>query len=179
MFTFFELDYHINERLGSIRTVVSQVSDNIQIRVETEHDGIHVFISGPLTEHASFHSVQVPPDLIVHLHLDDLTMINSSGIRKWLQWVGAHMGESWKVWGCPPHFINQLNIIEGFLPLKAKVQSFYVGYYSESTNEQIQLLIDRDKWEQENAIEIPIDKSGNKMEPDFLEDIYFKFRLRH
>jgi hypothetical protein len=165
--------------LGKIFEVPNQVSGKLQIRTKTEHDGIHVFFSGPLNEDASLQIVQAQPDSKLHLHLDELTMINSAGIRKWLQWVGGHIGESWQVWGCPPHLINQLNMIQGFLPTKAKVQSFYVVYYSVITNEQFKLLIDRDKWDQENAIEVPVDSLGNPMEPDFLEDTFFKFRLRH
>lgn len=157
----------------------NQASDKLQTRSKTESDGLHVFISGPLNEDANFQSVQLPPNSPLHLHLDELTMINSTGIRNWLQWVSEHANASWKVWGCPPHFINQLNMIEGFLPTKARVQSFYVLFYSDSTSEQMQMLIDRDQWEQKKTIEAPLDKLGNPMEPDYLEDRFFKFSLRH
>lgn len=151
-------------------------NSKFQIRNEIVNSELHLFLSGPLNEDSLFTSASFEPTSMIHIHLDELTSINSTGIRQWVIWVKDYPESEWQLWGCPPHFINNLNMIDKFVPKKSKVKTFYLPFFSQETGEEIQILIERESWEsQPNKIETPRDSSGNLMHPDIIEDRFFKF----
>jgi hypothetical protein len=155
-------------------------SGSLQIRTEQNGDELHLFISGPLNEDSSFGSVSLIPNSSLHIHLDEISSINSTGIRQWLLWVRDHSEANWQLWGCPPHFINQLNMIDKFVPAAAKIRSFYVPFFSDETGEEVRLLIDRDEWDKnKDILQVPNDSNGHPMEPDIIEDRFYKFCSRY
>jgi hypothetical protein len=150
--------------------------EKLQISSATKEDGLHLYLSGPLNEDSSFVLNLDNAPKVHHLHLDEVSSINSTGIRQWLIWVKTQQDSVWNLWGCPAHFINQLNAIDGFVPPSSRVRSFYIPYFSDETSEELKVLIDRDIWEKKrDSLRSPVDKSGNPMEPDIIEDRYFKF----
>lgn len=137
-------------------------------------------INGAIDEDIMLESVAITSGKTIHVHLDGVTMINSTGIRQWISWLKKYQNESWVFWGCPPIFVNQLNMIEGFIPLKSRVQSFYIPYYSNETDEEKRLLMLRSDWEKDpKNFPSQKDSNGNEMTLDVLPDKYFKFLSRY
>jgi len=140
----------------------------------------NMYVSGPLNEDSSFPSTTSDSAKPLHLHLDEVSSINSTGIRQWLIWVNSQPEATWKLWGCPSHFINQLNIIDGFVPAKTRVRSLYIPYFSDETEEEAIVLIDREAWEKDKTtLKAPNGTAGRPMEPDIIEQRYFKFTTKY
>lgn len=77
--------------------------------------------------------------------------------------------------------MNQLNLVAGFLPPKTEIESFFVPYYSEKTNEESLILFTKflEYKSVDGNIKISFpkvtDSQGNMMELDVLEENYFRF----
>jgi hypothetical protein len=83
-----------------------------------------------------------------------------------------------KIYNAPKSFIDQVNMVNGFLPKNATIESFYVPYFSESTNKEKKVLFEREKHFGQNSVEIKdviTDEAGQSYEIDVLPNKYFKF----
>lgn len=141
-----------------------------------------IYIRGNLNEHSSaLNGVVVNPEFDLHIDLKDLTAINSLGIRNFNQWIHNIKCKKLIFFYCPRSFINQLNLVNGCIPPRSEIDSFFVPFYSEETGEDANVLFtkyleyikDNDKI----VLRPPqvTDSQGNKMEYDILADQYFRF----
>lgn len=63
------------------------------------------------------------------IDLNGVRAINSIGIREWLTWIRPLAAKVEIVFErCPKSIILQFNMVEGFLPKNASVNSFYVPF---------------------------------------------------
>jgi hypothetical protein len=73
-------------------------------------------------------------------------------------------------------FVNQLNLVDGFLPPKTEIESFFVPYFSERTGEETQVLFTKflEYKVMGGKIKLTLpdvrDSNGDKMEIDTMED---------
>lgn len=136
-------------------------------------------ISGDLNEDANFSSDSVAAGQPIVLDLEGVTSINSVGIREWIKWIKT-LPESppLTVRKCPKIVIDQVNMIAGFLPVKTIIESFFVPYFSETTNNEKMVLFEKDKHFTGAELTPPEsvnDDAGNPMEMDVIAAKYFKF----
>ena len=70
--------------------------------------------------------------------------------------------------------IEQMNMVEGFLPANASIESFYAPYFDPDADEEIKVLLRIQEVSNKKA---PIKKndSGTELEFDALEAQYFNF----
>jgi hypothetical protein len=139
-------------------------------------------LKGSLNEYSSaLDGVEVNPNFDLNLDLKDLTSINSLGIRNFHSWIYSIQCQRLRVLNCPRVFVNQLNLVAGFLPPKTEIESFFVPYYSEKTSEETSVLftkfLEYKSVAGKTKISFPrvTDSQGNTMELDVLEDNYFRF----
>ncbi|MGZ3721574.1 MAG: hypothetical protein ACXVA9_01505 [Bdellovibrionales bacterium] len=136
-------------------------------------------VSGGVDEDANFQPVDVGGSTSVVLDLSDITAINSVGIREWIKWVKAMpTSVQLSVRRCPKIIVDQINMVAGFLPPAAIIESFYVPYYAESTGTEKMVLFEKDKEYKDGELHPPDevkDDSGEAMEMDVIEAKYFKF----
>jgi hypothetical protein len=115
----------------------------------------------------------------VVLDLADVTAINSVGIREWIKWIKAFPANvQISVRRCPKIIVDQINMVAGFLPSAAVVESFFVPYYSDATGTEKMVLFEKDKQYANGDVTPPEDvkdDSGEAMEMDVIEAKYFKF----
>lgn len=117
----------------------------------------------------------------IQLILKDLKGINSLGVRTFINW---HKGLSYKsmtIVQAPKCFIDQANMVEGFIPIRSKIKSFQVPYFSEETEQETNVTFDIGVnyyvMDQQWKFSFPqvLDKKNNPMEMDVQPERYFSF----
>lgn len=151
-------------------------------KLESQLDGNKLSLSGSLDEEATLPVLNPTPGSEILLDLSGVTSVNSIGIRTWLTWITPLSEQITFVFDKVPHaVVLQINMIEGFLPKTAKVNSFYVPIYSEATDEEDQVLltVGQDIAPGPSGPELKVDlqqlKGGEDWELDVVEKTYFKF----
>ncbi|HMN67838.1 MAG TPA: hypothetical protein PKC28_04795 [Bdellovibrionales bacterium] len=149
--------------------------------INKSQDGTKVVlaIQGNIDEDANF----TPPDLgsssAIVLDLEEVTAINSVGIREWIKWVKTLPASlPLSVRRCPKIIVDQINMVAGFLPQGAVVESFYVPYYSDASGNEKMVLFENGKEFKGGDVHPPNevkDETGEVMEMDVIESKYFKF----
>lgn len=115
---------------------------------------------------------------VVTLHLDEVVSINSTGIREWINLMGRLKSAKIRLTKCPKVFVDQINMVKGFLPANAVVESFYVPYFSEQSGTEMKVLFERNKQFTDKEVNFEnsiVDKDGATFEIDIIPDKYFKF----
>src|SRR4051794_22391489 len=102
-----------------------------------------IVITGALDEVADLSTLKVQPRPDIHMDLAGLTAINSTGIRIFKNWVYTLPCKTILVYNCPKVFVDQLNMIAGFLPAHSKIESFFVPFFDEDTDEEMNVLMKR------------------------------------
>lgn len=155
----------------------------MSLNSKTEKKGLDFFITlaGVIDENAvlpKFPEVEGR----LYIDLDQVTMINSIGCRSWLQWfrqdVRAKGGVS--LVKCSPAIVHQINILSGFLPKGARVESLYVPYHcDECGHEDQKLLVYGTDFTDSELLNELSDRlcgsCGALMSPDVIVNRYFRF----
>lgn len=126
--------------------------------------------------------VEISPKKEYTLDLSHFKAINSMGIRSFVEWMRNFEGIPVTVAYSPKFFVDQINMIVGLLPAQARIESFYVPYYSETADEEqsvlyrlgTEFMLDGDHVSLRHPQTVP-DTQGGIMEIDVIPDRYFKF----
>ncbi len=132
-------------------------------------------ISGQIDEDADLGSMTVDGKTKVIFNLNDVTMINSCGIRDWVEFQKNIDDATEIVYrNCPQVIIEQLNIIKGFIKSGGVVESFYAPYYDEKNDKEIKILLTPSEVVDGKA---PVKKNedGEELDFDEIELQYFNF----
>lgn len=101
-----------------------------QFKISTDDDIVIIRIFGDINENTKFVELVLPPLKKIVLDLTEVKTLNSMGLKNWLQWVKKFKIYTQFVFkGCPRPVVDQMNILQGFLPMGALVESFFVPYY--------------------------------------------------
>jgi hypothetical protein len=143
---------------------------------------------GPIDESVQFPAVTSAGGELV-IDLNDVTYINSIGIKTWIQWI-TPVAETAKIElrRCPKSIIFQINMVKNFLPDNGRVSSFYLPLFCEECDREgaALLQVDRDiQVEGENVkvtadlkAAMGCDKPTCQVEVDVIEKKYFRFVQR-
>ncbi len=146
---------------------------------KSEGDAVVISLQGQIDEDASFTNLDLSSSPNVMVDLDKVTAINSCGIREWIKWIRtAPPSAAITYRKCPKVIVDQINMVAGFLPTNAKVGSFYVPYYSESSGDEKMILFESGTHYDGSKFTFPDevkDNAGELMEMDVIEAKYFKF----
>src|SRR5262245_49973095 len=116
------------------------------LRIAESRTGVdlHIEINGVLDENGTLPELELVQGRL-EIDLSGLKMINSMGCRIWLKWIrNAKALKGTSLVRCSPAFINQLNLMHGFIPEDVKVRSFFVPYMCESCGKEQLLLFKND-----------------------------------
>ena len=118
------------------------------------------------------------------LDFDKVTLINSSGIQKWIQFLRG-LPSTIKVDfdNCPLRIINQMNLIPAFVGDRKIVPlSFYAPYYCEKCDDSKYIrMVTAKEFADRNNVEAPpknCPECNSPMEFDGIEKKYFMFLKR-
>lgn len=138
---------------------------------------------GQIDEEAVFPQV---PDMggDVVIDLQQVTAINSVGIRAWIMWFGNYTGTLFTFVNCPKALVMQMNMVEGFLPDKHEVMSLQVPFFCEDCDEEkdVMMNVGKEIIVEGGQVKLNYDKSsicGADCDPelDVSEVKFFRFLL--
>ena len=135
-------------------------------------------ISGCIDETLSGFSNLFSEQANLLINLEEVTAINSVGIREWIKLMRKLKDAKIHLTHCPKLFIDQVNMVKGVLPENSQIKSFYVPYYSEKKNSENKVLFERNVHFSEKFINYNTTISGNdghSYDLDVNPARYFKF----
>jgi hypothetical protein len=149
-----------------------------QVDVQKTNGKYLINLIGSLDEDMSFKSIKIDGAEEVVINFEKVNGIKSFGIRELIRWLNNYRDVKITYTRCPKIVVDQINIVDGFLPKNATVESFYVPYYFEDTGEET-LFLFRFGIEFDGTNITPpeavFDSKGNKMEMDVIWTKYFHF----
>lgn len=150
-----------------------------KIKTITNNGSTEFVFSGSIDETLIIHfALFSDTNDVVTLHLDEVVAINSTGIREWINLMSRLKSAKIRLTKCPKVFIDQINMVKGFLPANAFVDSFYVPYFSEQSSSEKKVLFERNKQFTDKEVNFEnsiVDEDGATFEIDIIPDKYFKF----
>lgn len=150
----------------------------LDVKLNKDGGKLIVEMQGVIDEDADFSQIKISDSQTVELRMEALKSINSCGIREWIKWVGTAAEAQIVYSKCPKVIVDQINMVEGFLPSNAKVESFFVPYYNDDSGSEKNILFSHGKEFTDSGVTPPSavkDEEGNDMEMDVIEAKYFKF----
>lgn len=150
----------------------------LEAKATKEGAKLNLNIAGTIDEDADFSQIPIAGNSEIELNLQNLKSINSCGIREWIQWMGTAGSAKITFSLCPKVIVDQINMVDGFLPANGKVASFYVPYYNDDSGSEKNVLFTYGTEFSESSVNPPKDikdEEGNPMEMDVIEAKYFKF----
>ncbi|RYZ80213.1 MAG: hypothetical protein EOP06_25755 [Proteobacteria bacterium] len=148
------------------------------VKLNKAGEKLDVAMAGSIDEDADFAPLSLSGASKIDIDMVGLKSINSCGIREWIKWMSTAPAADITFKNCPKVIVDQINMVDGFLPANAKVQSFYVPYYNDDSGAEKNILFQRGVEFTESTVQPPSeikDDDGNVMEMDVIETKYFKF----
>lgn len=152
----------------------------------TEGDKLVLVFSGPIDENTQFPNPDLGGQSCLVLDFNDVTYINSIGIKGWIQWI-TPLAEKTAVEfrRCPKAIIFQINMVKNFLPENGKVTSFYLPLFCEACDGEDSALlevgqdivIEGEKANITKDLSVCKHCSDGDVEPDVIEKKYFRFLM--
>lgn len=149
------------------------------VKHKKNNDQLYIQLEGNLDEEVNFPTELLSGFKTIVFDFGSVTGINSCGIREWIRWITPYRDSSTMHFrNCPKIIVDQINMVDGFLPTNAFVESFYVPYYSDETDEEKHILFSYGVEYNETGIHYPnsiLDSKNQPMEIDVIESKYFRF----
>ncbi len=138
---------------------------------------LKIKLNGEIDEDIDFSQSNISSSSQIRFELDSVKSINSCGIREWIKWLSTAKSSKIIFSKCPKIIVDQINMVDSFLPSNGQVESFYVPYFNEDSGEEKNILFTRDIEFSKESLKPPVvkDSIGNDMEMDIIESKYFKF----
>lgn len=155
--------------------------NKLNVKIQQTEDRIVFELSGAINEtfapFAATLSKQLPRLSYLHFNLNGITLINSSGTREWTRMIGNAQHIEVTISHCPKVFIDQVNTVDGFLTFNCRIDSFYIPYYNEDSNKEMNLLFVRGKDFNNNEINVKQSITENNIvyDLDVIENTFFRF----
>lgn len=147
----------------------------LRISVEEQENVLIAEFQGQIDEDANFGPISGKNAQKMIFDLNGVTMINSCGIRDWIEFQKTIPLEVKLIYKrCPQVIVEQLNIVKGFIRENSQVESFYAPYYNEVLDHEIKVLLTPDQVKEGKAPKMR-DEDGNELEFDEIEAQYFSF----
>lgn len=150
----------------------------LDVKSEKSGDRLNLTLAGTIDEDIDFNQIPISGHQKIDVQMSGIKSINSCGIREWIKWMGTAAGAEITWHECPKVIVDQINMVDGFLPMKAKVMSFFVPYYNDEAGSEKNILFRYGNEFKEGSVNAPEsvkDEDGNDMEMDIIESKYFKF----
>jgi len=148
--------------------------------VERKDEGNHTLITlkGTIDEEADFREVfsNLKPNVIVNL--EEIRMINSCGVREWINTVTKIPTTSAiRFDRCAPRIVEQINYVANFLG-SGEVTSFYAPYFCVKCKAEVNVLLNVKDLIKNKPVRAPEQRCPTckgPLEFDDIEEEYFSF----
>lgn len=157
--------------------VTAKIDDNMKTRLQ---------IDGAMDEHSDYSTIDTQFTDEVVFDFNNVEHINSTGIKHWVQWISHVSSQDPKLQfyfvNCPKPIVDQINMVDGFLPPNSTVKSFKVPYFCETCDKDMTcvFVLGREYEIVDGKVDLKVpantcDREDCEMEPDVVEQKYFKF----
>ena len=149
--------------------------DKLMINTIITGDDAHVSLEGVIDEDASFDKIKSLKMKKFIFDFNNITMINSCGIREWIKYLQEIDNASVFYINCPQIIIEQVNMVHGFIKKETCIESFYAPYFCENCDVGKKILLNN--YEVSNML-APLKLCTicrNELEFDAIEKQYFSF----
>ena len=153
----------------------------LDFKIDKNSGNLNIHMAGTIDEDVDFSQLNLGEAQEIDLELSGVKSINSCGIREWIKWMATNKNAKIKFNQCPKVIVDQINMVDGFLPQNGKVSSFFVPYYNDNSGSEKNILFRYGTEFTDGDFKPPAeikDDQGNKMEMDVIESKYFKFIKR-
>lgn len=136
---------------------------------------IEIKVVGHLDENFIQSEHTIPNGTLVKFNLDKLEGINSCGIREFINLLKRFPAETQVEYShCPPFFIQQVNLVNGFLATNRKISSLYVPYIGLESENEVTQFVDATSLKISDVKKV-IHINGEDYEFDGFIEKYFRF----
>lgn len=152
----------------------------LTIKQSKKDKTLQIDLIGTVDESASYADISFMGVSKLVINTRDLTSINSWGVREWVRWVRTFpLGMETTLVECASILVDNINMIAGFLPRGAAVESFFVPYYCNSCNHSGEYLFESDiDVKNGNIVEsrsATCENCNRPAEWDIIASSYFRF----
>lgn len=144
-----------------------------------------ITMRGQIDEDTDFAQLNAAHNKNLIFDLGGVELINSVGIRGWVNWMKVNRERNFTFRNCSKPITDQINVLQGFLPPVATVESFYVPFICENCDRHQQVLYRKGieferatadkKTHQLRPPQVKCSSCGQQMVQDVLEAKYFSF----
>lgn len=153
------------------------MSEKTNIKItESSENKVEFELQGQIDEDFEGELISDNKKEIMIFDFNNVTMINSCGVREWITLLGKISTSKIQYKNCPQIVIEQINMVHGFIPPNATIESFYAPYYSENSDKVYKQLLKSKDVIDMKAPKVSVD--GEELEFDAIEAQYFQF-LKH
>lgn len=151
------------------------MSSSFKFEQIDNNNKVELVFSGNIDEDTTFEEIVVSDKDEVIFNFDKIEMINSCGIRNWIEFQNR-IDKKIKITytKCPQVIIEQVNVVKGFIREGGIVESFYAPYYDDEKDEEIKVLITPSEVVDLKA-PVKLNENGKELEFDDIELQYFNF----
>lgn len=155
------------------------------MQVNANGTSYQFIMEGAISEKSELYIYDIRDAKNIDVDMEKVTFINSIGVKNWIFWTAKiPSGCAVRLHKCPFVIISQVNMVLGFLPKGARIESFYAPYISDDGDEvTLPMLRGRDyeygQSGQAPKVNFPLEyvdpKTKKVMEPDFVVEKVSKF----
>lgn len=95
-----------------------------ELKIDKNADAAKITIAGIIDEDVDFNEFSLNGINQMEFDLNSVKRINSCGIREWIKWLESNLKAKMTYVNCPKIIVDQINMVDGFLPKNGKVLSF-------------------------------------------------------
>jgi anti-anti-sigma regulatory factor len=120
------------------------MADSLKLTQTSNGNQTIIKLEGQIDEDANYSTVTFGGFISVTFDMEGITLINSSGIQRWVNFIRG-IPETIKLYltSVPPRIINQINLFPGFLDNRqVGIISFFAPYYCEACDKTHNIKMD-------------------------------------
>ncbi len=151
------------------------MSDKLNITNRITGDEAHVSLVGVIDEDANFDKIKALKMNQFVFDFNNVSMINSCGIREWIKYLQEIEGAKISYINCPQIIIEQVNMVHGFIKKGITVESFFAPYFCSNCDTGKKILL---KSSEVVGTKPPVklcNTCSSELEFDAIEKQYFSF----
>ena len=138
-------------------------------------DEAHIALEGIIDEDANFDKIKsLPLDKFI-FDFNNVVLINSCGIRKWIKYIQDFKDATVVYINCPQIIVEQVNMVHGFIRKGSIIESFYAPYFCENCDIGKKILLKNTEVINSKPPAKPCNNCQRNLEFDAIEKQYFSF----
>lgn len=151
------------------------MSEKLLINNRITGDEAHISLEGIIDEDANFDKIKSLKMNQFVFDFNNVTMINSCGIREWIKYLQEIESATISYINCPQIIIEQVNMVHGFIRKGITVESFYAPYFCTNCDTGKKILLKNSEVINMKPPAKICNTCSGDLEFDAIEKQYFSF----